>query len=91
MSTVAVPHDEIAFGHDPFDVDAQLRELALEPGDEFDERLGAVGGLWVVLDVLRSDVLVHGVLRPAVVERHGVEAADDFLVALDVGHGCLLS
>ena len=79
-------HD-VALPHHPLDLDAQLGELGGETVNEGDKRIGAVGCLGVVLDVLRAEVLLDGLLRPLGVECELVVLSHGLLVVLDVAHG----
>src|SRR5215211_371383 len=55
----AVRHNQVAFGDGALDVEAHLGELLHEALYELDERFEPVGGLGVVLNVVRSAVLFH--------------------------------
>ena len=65
----AVRNHDVAVSEDAADVDARLGERLHEP----DECLLAIGSLWVVLDVLRADILLDSLLRLLAVERELVE------------------
>jgi hypothetical protein len=68
-------HDhEVAFGDHPLDGDLGVGELLVENPSHVLESVGAVGGLRVVLDVVRPSVTVddRGVARL----EHALEDAD---------------
>src|SRR5215216_4948147 len=66
-------------------------ELPSEPGYKADECIGTVGCLRVVLDVLRAEELLDGLLGLLGVEGELIELNRGLLVALDVGHGRSIS
>ena len=78
-------HD-VALPDHALDLDAQLGELRGETVDEGDKRIGAVGCMGVVLDVLRAEILLDGLLRLLGVESELVVLSHGLLVVLDVAH-----
>jgi hypothetical protein len=82
----AVRHDEVPLRNRTLDLDLQVGKLARVPLHEADESLRPVGGLGVVLDVLRTDVALDRVLGLLVVERPLVKRDHGLLVLLCIGH-----
>jgi hypothetical protein len=73
-------------GDDPPDIQTQAGILAAEPVHEADESLGPVGGIRVVLNVARTEMVRDRLLR--VSAESGLVVVDDhLLVALKVSHG----
>jgi hypothetical protein len=83
---VGVGGDQVAFRDDAFDVESDVRVLAAQPLDEGDERLRAILGVGVVLDVTGTEVVRDRLLR---VPGEGCRLVvdDDLLVALWIRHG----
>ena len=102
MSTTATPRSsgefvtcasilhEIALRDHALDLVARLRVLGLEVLHEPDERLCAVRGHRVVLDVHRALVALGRLLRLPLVEREVDVLRSRLLVALGIGHHGLL-
>ena len=86
-----VGNDDVAVADHTLDLDTQFGELPGKPGDEADERIGTVGSLRIVLDVLRAEILLDGLPGLLGVECELVELNHGLLVALDVGHGGSIS
>ena len=86
---VRVGGDHVALGDGSLDVQGEVGVLAPQPMNEVDERFGPVGGLRVVLDVYRPEVLSDGAL--GVTGKGGaVVVEDDCRVVFGGGHGELL-
>ena len=83
----AVRGDDVAVGDGALDVEAHLGELLHEVRDELNERLEAIGGLRVMLDVVLSTVLFRHLGRFPVVEGHVVVVKHRLLVSFGVTHG----
>jgi hypothetical protein len=82
----AVGHYHVALGQGALDLETHLGELLGETLNETDERLEAVGGLGVVLDVVRTTVLLCRLGGLPLVEGHVVVGDNRLLVGLGVGH-----
>ena len=82
---VGVGGDQVALADDALDVELEVRVLAAEPLDKADERLRAILGVGVVLDLAGAEVVGDGLLGvPG--KRRRVVVDDDLLVVLEVGH-----
>src|SRR5215218_311502 len=78
---------QVALGDGALDVEAQLGELARKVLYELNERVKPVGGLGVVLDVVRSAVLLYRLCWPLLVKRRFEVGEHRLFVLLGVGHG----
>src|SRR5215208_3711965 len=82
----AVQRNQVALSDGALDVVAQLRELLQKAFYELNEGLKPVGGLGVVLDVVRSAVVLYGLGGLILVEGHVEEGEHRLLVLFGVGH-----
>ena len=80
---VTMQHNEAVLSDHAPEMHALARILLGHPLEVRDERLLAIGHLWIVLGVDIADVLLDGLSGPTLVERQVVERRDGRLVALE--------
>ena len=78
-------HHQVVLCHGQLDLEAHLGELLSEALHELDERLEAIWGLEVVLDVVRTALLLCSLGGLSLVERHIVVGDYRLLVLLGIG------